>query len=102
MLGVKLVPETINPKIGLPRGVIIGQVDPAGPSARLIRGLIQTAFGRIQFGDILLAIGGEEINSTAEAEAALAKYRGGQTVDLLVLRNGQQLKVPILLRSLPK
>ncbi len=47
--------------------------------------------------DIIIAAGGQEINLDNPLSNALSQYKKGDTVELLVLRNGKEIKVPVSL-----
>jgi S1-C subfamily serine protease len=73
-------------------------IDPEGPAARA--GLIPTRItpdGRIVVGDRIVGLGDTKIDDASDLIGALERYSPGNTVDLLVLRGGQQLRVAITL-----
>ncbi len=47
--------------------------------------------------DVIIAAGGQEINLDNPLSNALSQYKKGDTIELLVLRNGQEIKVPVSL-----
>jgi S1-C subfamily serine protease len=75
-------------------------IDPKGPAAQA--GLIPTRVvsdGRIVVGDRIVGLGDSKIDDTSDLIAALERYIPGNTVDLLITRGGQQLRVAIALGS---
>jgi len=83
-LGVVLYdPRAVN----VPRGVPVQDVDPRGPAA---------AAG-IRPQDIILALGGREVNSLAEFRAALYEHRPGERVEVVVQRGNQRLRFTVTL-----
>lgn len=81
-------------------GVLVLGIDPKGPAAQA--GLIPTRVvsdGRIVVGDRIVGLGDSKIDDTSDLIAALERYIPGNTVDLLITRGGQQLRVAIALGS---
>nr|WP_291671602.1 trypsin-like peptidase domain-containing protein [Bosea sp. (in: a-proteobacteria)] len=81
-------------------GVLVLGIDPKGPAAQA--GLIPTRVvsdGRIVVGDRIIGLGDSKIDDTSDLIAALERYIPGNTVDLLITRGGQQLRVAIALGS---
>jgi len=77
--------------LNLDRGVYIARLTQNGPAAKT----------GLQQGDILLEIGGAEINSVAQLRAALEPYPAGSRVEVLFQRNGQTRTVTVVLEEMP-
>jgi 2-alkenal reductase len=90
------------------RGVMIATVTPNGPAE--IAGLrgtnqaIDAAFGALPVnGDIITAINGQSMTEMSEIIAYLnSTTLPGDTVSMTVLRDGQQLEIPVTLQARPK
>ena len=110
-LGVSLatVTPTIAEANGLdrPRGVYVNEVLPEGPAAGVLQGserrqrvddeVVPTG------GDIIVGIGGTEIDSRQQLSSYLALQASpGETVDLTVLRNGERRTVEVTLGTRPE
>ncbi len=52
-------------------------------------------------GDIVLSIDGRPVFSFDDLLAEIVARRPGDTVDLLVLRNGESIEIPVLLEERP-
>lgn len=50
-------------------------------------------------GDIILSVGGVDVNNSPELQEQVGKYRPGEVVDVRVKRGDNQLVVPITLRN---
>jgi 2-alkenal reductase len=72
-------------------GAYVVAVDPAGPAAG----------AGIQEGDFILALGDVRIDDQTSFTEALFAYRPGDTVNVTVLRDGDELTVPVTLAELP-
>ena len=68
-------------------GVIVTQVDPSSPSAK----------AGLQESDAILAVNGQTIDQDHVLAGLLLTHKPGETVNLTVLRNGQQMQVNVTL-----
>jgi putative serine protease PepD len=73
-----------------PAGALVESVDPGGPSA-----------GRLQPGDVIVAVDGEAVRSMAELRARLYVMSPGATSRLTVVRNGVERQADVVLASSP-
>lgn len=93
LLGVQI--ESINAmlaeELGLPvnRGVLVRRVNPNSAAA---------AAG-IQPGDVITAVAGAEVSTVSELQERVARYRPGQRVSVVWLRNGKLKHALIKLRN---
>jgi len=83
-------------------GLLVVSVPAGSPAAAAgIRGARQrvSAYGYIIpiGGDLIMAVDGKPVGSTAELERALRSKRPGDTVALTVYRDGRTIKVPVKL-----
>ena len=79
-----LTPETAS-KFGSPvdSGALVEKVEPGGPADE----------AGIQRGDVVTAAGSEDVRSSGDLISALRNYQPGDTVDLTVLRNGEESRL---------
>lgn len=54
----------------------------------------------IRQGDIITKVGDQEVNDVTSLEELVGRYRPGDKVDITVVRNGQQIVIPVTLRNL--
>ena len=54
----------------------------------------------IKQGDIILKVGDQDVNDVTNLEELIGRYRPGDKVNITVVRNGQQMVVPVILRNL--
>ena len=80
-------------------GVVILRVAPDSAAAAAgLRGATVARDGGIVPGDIIVAIEGKPVRSVAELLARLDDYSVGDTVQVTVLRDGREIKVPAVLQ----
>ena len=53
----------------------------------------------VETGDIILAVNGQEITTTAELMAIRRQHTIGDTLTLTILRDGETMDIPVVLRS---
>jgi S1-C subfamily serine protease len=89
-------------------GIIVGDVyRGSGAAAAGLRGAVigESFWGGAtlqQMGDIILAIDGQKVANTDDLQNALEGKRPGQTVEVLLLRNGRQVTVSLRLSERPQ
>lgn len=72
-------------------GVVIAEVIKESPAA---------AAG-LQVGDVIIAIDGTKITSMQELKIKLYEYKDGDNAEITFLRNGNEQKIPLTLRTKP-
>jgi serine protease Do len=76
----------------LASGALVEKVQPGGPAAE----------AGIQRGDVVTAAGSEDVRSSGDLISALRNYQPGDTVDLTVLRNGEEIRLKVNLAESPQ
>ena len=89
MIGIsgENVSQQVSMTYGLPVGIYVRYVDPQSGAAA----------GGIQQGDVITALNGKEVQTLAELNNVRDEYKAGDTVTLTVFRNGQEVKVDVVL-----
>jgi S1-C subfamily serine protease len=101
-LGVSLddrLSSVVTRRMGV-EGVLLRDVEPNSPAASV--GLRGTHLGRgssIVPGDIVQEIDGRKVRTSDDLLGRLGNAKPGDTVTLLILRDGQPLKVIVRLRA---
>jgi serine protease Do len=94
-MGVTLqsVTPELAPQFGLkePHGAVVAEVSPNGPGAKA--GLKQ--------GDVITAIDGKKVETNDDATMDVISRSPGTTVNVEIVRNGQQMNVPVTLGTRP-
>jgi len=76
-------------KLPSTRGALITNLTPGGPA--MVSGL--------ELGDVLTAINNVGINSSAEMQEQLSRYRPGQRIRVTYIRNSRERRLTVLLRD---
>ena len=96
--------EAIRNQIDLPvsDGVLILQVARGSGAANAgLRGLQQTENGDVELGDIILGINGEKVANQDGLFRITEKHQVGETVQVLILRDGRRMTIPVRLTESP-
>lgn len=98
-LGVSLVPDAMAKRWGI-KGLIIGKVTRSGPADRAgLKGARETATGRIQLGDIIVAVAGKPVATVDDLMDVMEKHKVGDQVSVEILRGKRQEKVAVILQA---
>ncbi|MGA2253880.1 MAG: trypsin-like peptidase domain-containing protein [Thermoguttaceae bacterium] len=98
-LGIEPAPDQWVAELGL-NGVLVLGVVPGGPAAKAgIRATHRTPDGQIELGDLILAIDGQTLESADDLLSAQESHKIGDTVTLLLLRDGQRREVKVTLAA---
>ena len=99
-IGARFAPDQIARRFGL-AGALILEVPPDGPAARV--GLRPTrqdpSTGRIALGDLIVRIDDQTVQTNSELYLALEKYKAGDRVKLVVIREGKPVELELELAS---
>jgi S1-C subfamily serine protease len=100
-LGVQVAPDQLARRLGL-KGVLIMDVQPDSPAAKAgLRATRRDESNRVELGDVILAIDGKPVKSANDLLDVLEKHAVGDTVELTILRDGQEQKVTVTLEEAP-
>ena len=92
-VGIEAVTPDLAKAFGMttPEGALVGEVEPNSPGSR----------AGLQRGDIILAVDGQPVSDERDLRLRIAAMSPGQTVKLLILRNGQNQTVSVTLEEFP-
>lgn len=98
-LGVSLIPDQIARRWGI-KGVIIGRVTSGSAAERAgLHGTKETFTGRIELGDIVVAIDGKPVVVLDDFMGALERHEVGDRVTLDVIRGNNQHRIAVTLQA---
>jgi S1-C subfamily serine protease len=98
-LGVSLVPDAIARQWGI-KGLIIGRVWRGGSADRAgLRGARETVTGRVELGDIIVAVAGKPVTTTDELMDVLEGHKVGAQVTVEILRGNRREHVTVILQA---
>ena len=97
-LGVQLAADEFARQLGVKQGALIVKVTP-GQCGRRGRtaGDRRNQAGKIQLGDVIVAIDGKPVNNGEDLHKALRNYKVGDTVTLTIVRDEQRQDVKVTL-----
>jgi S1-C subfamily serine protease len=98
-LGVSLVPDSIAKRWGV-KGLIIGKVSRGGSADRAgLRGARETVTGRVELGDILVAVDGRPVEKVDDLLDVMENHKVGDRVKVDVIRNNKQQSIDVTLQA---
>ena len=93
-LGVQLASDEVAHQLGIKKGALVLKVVPNSAAAKAgLRGTGRNEEGRIELGDVIVAVDGKAIESSEDLYTTLQQYQPGNTVTLTLLRNGKRQEV---------
>lgn len=97
--GVSLVPDSLARRWGI-KGLIIGKVARGGSADRAgLRGARETTTGRIELGDIIVAVDGKPVETIDHLMDIMDKHKVGDHVTVDVLRSNKRQSVDVVLQA---
>ncbi len=98
-MGVSLIHDSIARRWGI-KGLVIGKVSRGGSADRAgLRGVRETASGRIELGDIVVAVDGKPVETVDDLMDVMEKYKVGDRVKVDVVRNNKRQSVDVTLQA---
>jgi S1-C subfamily serine protease len=81
-------------------GVLVLDVVQGSPAeAAGLRAAAQDRLGRIVPGDIVVGLGNRRVTTSSDLRNGLDQHEPGQTVDLVLLRDGREMRMPVTLAA---
>jgi S1-C subfamily serine protease len=98
-LGVSLVPDAMARRWGI-KGLVIGKVSRGGAAERAgLRGAKEMPSGRIELGDIVVAVAGKPVTTIDELMDVLEHHKVGEQVAVEILRGNRREKTMVTLQA---
>jgi S1-C subfamily serine protease len=98
-LGVSLVPDVMVRRWGI-KGLVIGKVWRAGAADKAgLRGARETTNGRVELGDVIVAVGGKPVATVDDLLDVMEDHRVGDQVTVEILRGNRREKVSVTLQA---
>jgi protease Do-like 1, chloroplastic len=101
VIGIVALRDQYTRKLGIDKGIMIQEVRPNGPAAKagLLGVHTNPRTGERDFGDIILAIDNTPVNTFADLNRVMSKYKPGDTVTLKVQRGDDVTDVKVTLEG---
>jgi S1-C subfamily serine protease len=96
-LGVQPAPDRLALRFGVDKGALVLEVTPGSGAEKAGIRPTRARTGRIQVGDVILAVNGKAIQSGKDLLTAFDDYKVGDTVTLTVSRNDEEIEVKVTL-----
>ena len=81
-----------NRGLSVASGVLVNSVEAGGAAEK----------AGLQSGDVIVKVGGKDVGSLAELTAAKKSYKAGDTVDVVVNRDGREVTVSLTFDAMPE
>lgn len=96
-LGVELATSNQARRLGLEGALVLG-LQKGGPAERSgIRPTYRDRYGHIQLGDVIVGLNGQPVTSPNDLFLELEKYEAGAKVEVVVRREGEEIRIPAVL-----
>ena len=98
-LGVTLIPDSIAKQWGI-NGLVIGRIVRGGPAERVgLKGVRESAGGRVELGDIITAIDGKPVATVDDLLNILEQHKVGDRVLVEYQRDSRRQQVSMVLQQ---
>jgi S1-C subfamily serine protease len=98
-LGFDPIPDAWAVNLEVPKGIVVGRVRRGGPAARAgLRGLTRQERGWL-LGDVVLGVNGQPVKDMDRLLDLVESEHPGSTVTLEVYRQGQRIKLPLMVAA---
>ncbi len=102
-IGFSVIAPSYAQRWGVSRGVLVGDIAPgSGADKAGVRPTSVSRMREVSMGDVLVAIGSERIDDTADFVRVLGRYAPGDRVSLGFLRDGKRVSVEVDLDEPPR
>jgi S1-C subfamily serine protease len=98
-LGVSLAPDALSRDLGLEGALIVEIVDGSGAERAGLRPTRRNRLGRVELGDVIVAVEGQPVKSAADLLLLLETRKAGDRVTVTVLRDGRRQDMEAVLGS---
>ncbi|MCL4112315.1 UNVERIFIED_CONTAM: hypothetical protein GTU68_015045 [Idotea baltica] len=96
-LGVDLFSQSAVSRAGIEGAVVSNVKEGSSAAAAGVRGIRRSNRGEIILGDIIVGVNDEKIKTNADLQLALEQYEAGDEVELILMRDGSKVSLPIAL-----
>ena len=100
-LGVTLADDAVTARLGVEGALVLSVAPGTGAAAAGLRGTTRADDGSLVLGDIVTRAGERPVRSADDLIAALEERKPGETLPLLVLRDGRTVRLAVTLSAAP-
>jgi S1-C subfamily serine protease len=98
-LGVELAPANVASQLGVEGALVLNVVAGSGAEAAGIRGTRRGASGGLDLGDVIVEVAGRPVRSADDLVLALERRKAGETVAVVLLRDGRTREAQVRLSA---
>ena len=98
-LGIFVAPERWAAQLGIEGVIVMDVVEGGGAAEAGLRPMSRTPRGGVTVGDVIVAVGGEEVRVRDDLFTALDGHSPGDVVDVEILRDGERVRVQVRLSA---
>jgi S1-C subfamily serine protease len=96
-LGVELASDGVNRRLRLEGVLVINVFRGTGADEAGLRPTVRNRYGRVELGDVIVAVNGEPVRSRGQLRLELEQRQVGETVELTISRDGRRENVAVRL-----
>jgi S1-C subfamily serine protease len=96
-LGVELAPANVAAQLEVEGALVLNVVEGSGAEAAGIRGTRRGTLGGLDLGDAIVEVAGRPVRSAEDLVLALERRKAGETVAVVLLRDGRTREVQVRL-----
>lgn len=100
-LGVTLADDAVTARLGVEGALVLSVAPGSGAAAAGLRGTARAEDGSLVLGDVVTRAGEKPVRSADDLIAVLEEKKPGETLPLLVLRDGAMVRVAVTLSAAP-
>ncbi len=96
-LGVELASAQVMARLGREGALVLRVLRGTGAERAGLRGTYRDGRGRVELGDVIVAVDGQPVTSRYDLVLLLERYRTGDTVTVAVERDGRRQELAVVL-----
>ena len=97
-LGIDTANDALARQVGIDDGVLVLRVAAGSSAADAgVRPTLRNRLGRVELGDVVVAVDGEPVSTTADLLLLLERHQSGDTVQVTLRRGDRQRTVDVVL-----
>ncbi len=100
-LGVTLADDAVAARLGVEGALVLSVAPGTGAAEAGLRGTTRDELGALVLGDVVTGAGEKAVRSADDLIAALEEKKPGDTLALLVLRDGATVQIDVTLSAVP-
>jgi S1-C subfamily serine protease len=96
-LGIELASDSVSRRLRIDGVLILNVYRGSGADEAGLRPTVRNRYGRIELGDVIVAVDGQRVRSQGQLRVRLEQRQVGDTVEVTVNRDGREQKLAVRL-----